>query len=154
MPDIKLTVTGLDEAMRLLNLQLQQAAQTIGVAVAEATRNEVSPYPGARRARQPFQSDKSRRYFFAALRSGAITVPYRRDGLIGRSWQVWPTGTGAELTNNARGVDWVHSATWQAWYHKGNWETDEAAARRVEDSGLPERIATDVVNDLIRKAGG
>ena len=154
MPDIKLTITGLDEAMRLLHIQLQQAAQTIGVAVAEATRNEVAPYPGASRKRQPFQSDKSRRYFFAALKSGAITVPYQRTGLIGRSWQVHPTATGAELTNNARGVDWVHSARGQARYHKGNWETDDAAARRVEDSGMPERIATDVLNDLIRQAGG
>ena len=35
-------------------------------------------YPPEYHAPRPFVSDKQRRYFFAALRSGEIEVPYRR----------------------------------------------------------------------------
>ena len=35
-----------------------------------------------------FKSDRQRRFFFWALKSGAITVPYRRTGTLGRSWNM------------------------------------------------------------------
>jgi hypothetical protein len=33
-----------------------------------------------------FQSDKQRKWFFAALRSGELTVPYQRIGVLAASW--------------------------------------------------------------------
>ena len=37
---------------------------------------------------KPFQSDRQRRWFFAALASGALVVPYPRSGLLSSSWQI------------------------------------------------------------------
>lgn len=36
---------------------------------------------------QTFQSDRQRRWFFAALNSGEINVPYQRTGHLGEAWQ-------------------------------------------------------------------
>lgn len=44
-------------------------------------------YPDNRRVGQPFKSDKQRRWFFAALRKGQISVPYQRTGTLGRGWR-------------------------------------------------------------------
>lgn len=65
--------------------QVTQAAAVIAL-------DHVKPYPSARaHPARGFASDKSRRYFFFALRHGLIDVPYRRgqsrsSEALGRSW--------------------------------------------------------------------
>ncbi|HEX6293429.1 MAG TPA: hypothetical protein VFZ66_29880 [Herpetosiphonaceae bacterium] len=125
-------------------------ARVIGVAVAEEVRNEVTPYPLAARKPQPFTSAKQRRFFFAALKKGQITVPYRRGSdprseTLGRKWIIQPGAGGATLTNTASYSDLVQNKKKQAPYHKGVWTTDEDAARKVEQSGVAAKIAEDVI---------
>lgn len=151
---LNITITGLDDALKAVDIDLRAAAPTIGVAVAEAVKNVAAPYPPVRRQRQPFKSDKSRRAFFAGLRDGSIQVPYRRSGVTGRSWQIAPTSDGATLTNNAPGVKYTTVAATQVRYHAGNWNTEVQAAEQAEAQGIPQQVAEAAVEDLIRKAGG
>ena len=51
-------------------------------AAAVVVENQVRTYPPVRKKKQPFKTDKQRRYFFYALKRGLIKVPYRRDGLL------------------------------------------------------------------------
>lgn len=150
---IKITID-VDAALRAVDINLPTLAPVIGVAVAEAVRNVVAPYPSAARKKQPFKSDKSRRFFFAALRSGQITVPYQRTGVTGRSWMIEPTSYGALLSNSAPGAKYVHAATTQVAYHRGNWTTDVEGAEQAEQSGIAARAADAALDDVIKKAGG
>ncbi len=50
---------------------------------------------------QTFQNDKQRRWFFAALRRGELTIPYKRTGHLADMWRVWePAKNQAVLTND------------------------------------------------------
>lgn len=150
---IKITID-VDSALRAVDITMSAVAPVVGVAVAEAVRNVVAPYPSATRKQQPFKSDKSRRFFFAALRSGQITVPYQRTGVTGRSWMIEPTGDGAVLSNNAPSAQYVHAAATQAAYHRGNWTTDVEGAEQAEQSGVAQKAAEAALDDVIKKAGG
>lgn len=150
---IKITVD-VSSALKVVDLNLTQIAPTVGVAVAEAVRNIVAPYPNATRKAQPFKSDKQRRFFFAALKSGAISVPYHRTGVTGRSWLVEPTSDGATLSNSSPAAKYVHAAATQAAYHRGNWTTDIEGAEQAEQSGVAARAAEAALDDIVRKAGG
>lgn len=153
MPDLKIDAD-IRAALKALDIELSALVPVMGVAVAEAARNDVAPYPTQTGKAQPFVSAQQRRAFFAKLRSGAISVPYRRQGLIGRSWQVQAQPTGALLFNTARGVAFTTAAATQSGYHKGNWPTDEEAAKRAEQRGEVLTVAQEVLDDVVRKAGG
>jgi hypothetical protein len=85
-----------------------------------------------------FVSLKQRRWFFWALRSGAITVPYRRTMTLGRSWNVTVTTS----SNTIRGVlanpigqtygRYVQDAEKQARIHRGRWPTVQDAAVKCQ----------------------
>lgn len=151
-------VSGLREALAMLD-DLKPAAlvPVVAVAVAAEAQNRLAVYPPAARKAQPFKSDKSRRFFFAALRAGAIEVPYRRGGrnsqTLGRKWVIQPDGDGATLTNTAGYSDLVQGKQTQAGYHKGVWQTDSDVADQMEQDGSAQQIAEDAVMGAIRKAG-
>ena len=67
---------------------------------------------------QTFQSDKQRRWFFAALDSGEINVPYRRTGQLAKSWQVSRSENGAVFTNKAPGASYVMGSPGQSRHEK------------------------------------
>lgn len=142
-----------DLQAKIGQLDTQEMAQVIGVAVAESTRDLIASYPSPSRAKQPFKTAKQRMFFFAALRSGQIQVPYRRSGDLGRSWVTEPTTNGAELKNTRGYADLVHDAKAQAKYHRGVWKTDQDAADEMERSGEAQRIAEKVVENELQKAG-
>ncbi|MGB8644047.1 MAG: hypothetical protein WCF84_02330 [Anaerolineae bacterium] len=54
---------------------------------------------------RPFYSPKQQRFFFWALKSGAITVPYVRNGELAGSWQQRVE----EISGGVRGVVWTDS---------------------------------------------
>lgn len=106
-------------------------------------------YPGPPTGfKMQFKSAKQRRFFFSALRSGAIHVPYVRTGAEGRGWLVrlQPGGETftAQLYNNIPYKKYVQGyANEQARIHRGRWSsqeqiekaTAEAAPRRIEEAG-------------------
>jgi hypothetical protein len=151
---ITIKIEGIEETLRALAaVDPKSLATPIGVAVAEEARNIISVAPSASRRKQPFKTPQQRRFFFAGIKSGAITVPYRRTGQLGRKWMVSPTANGAELTNAASYANLVQSQQEQAAYHRGTWKTDEDAARELESSGKAVEVATDIVQAAITKAG-
>ena len=85
------------------------------------------PEPPASGSFKGFVRDKQRRWFFAALRRGDITVPYVRTGTLGRRWT---TNVAASLDglvgtigNNTDYGPFVQSTGQQAQIHRGRWET-------------------------------
>jgi len=74
--------------------------------VAEFMQDKLRRYPAQKhvtRAQafgQTFQSDKQRRWFFAALGSGELTLPYQRTNALAQGWDVRPLGSdGVQLIN-------------------------------------------------------
>lgn len=144
---ITLTVTGAAEAARALELA---ASPDLGWAIAEAVATEAAlprlrEYPPASGRPQPFRSDKARRWFFAALRSGAISVPYRRTGELGRRWLHLRSG-GDGLVYNSQSYAELVQGEKQADYFRGVWQSvDEVAdaVERQEAAAVGERAAAD-----------
>lgn len=85
---------------------------------------------------QPFKTAKQRRFFFWAVKHGVITVPYRRTGLLRRSWTMHIEQTASQvigvLDNPTPYGPWVQAPPpQQAMYHQGNWRTTEDAVKRL-----------------------
>lgn len=93
---------------------------------------ELATYPPQSGRPQRFRSDRQRRWFFAALNSGAISVPYRRTGTLGRSWteeiRQTPGNLVGEVGNNVEYGPYVQGHGTQSAYHQGNWQTDQEVA--------------------------
>lgn len=102
-------------------------------------------YPPQSGRPQPFRTDKSRRYFFWALREGLISVPYRRTGRLANSYRVEKEGRARyTITNSAPYAPLVVGKGSQARYHAGNWYVmeDEVQADAPE---LAKLIAKDLI---------
>lgn len=106
----------------------------------ERVRTQIAIYPPPPSGhRMVWKSERQRRWFFAALRSGAIQVPYRRTGTLGRRWTTRVSGsTLATLTGEVGNVTaygpWVQKADEQAQVHRGRWRTDEQVATMMAPS--------------------
>lgn len=122
-------ITGLDEALRALSISNREIVQHVGKAAALSMIGFVKPYPGASRKKQPFVSAKQRRYFFAALKSGEITVPYRRTFDLQDAWAFTITDGGADITNSSAHAAYTINKETQSGYHKGTWKTTEELAK-------------------------
>lgn len=140
---IELEIEGLAEALDMF----LQGNQRIGMALKRATqasvkvlRARLAKYPGKSTGTMTFVSDKQRRFFFAALRSGAIQVPYRRTGTLGRKWTSKVTFTDDDVMgfvgNNAPYAPYVQGFDTQARIHAGNWQTDQSVADESRDEVL------------------
>ena len=155
MPTLTFTITGVADAIDALDrVSAPGVPQEIAQRIAkEVVLPKLAQYPPASRAKQPFVSDKSRRYFFAALRSGALVVPYRRSGALGKpdNWSQTPSGDGLTLTSQMEYSDLVRSKGRQANYFRGTWPTDVDIAESSEfDASL---VATSVLVEIIGGAG-
>jgi hypothetical protein len=145
--DVKITIAGLRETIDSLNLVKSDLVQAAAKPAAEAVLSVAKPYPPASRARQPFRSDKSRRFFFAALRSGAITVPYRRTGAMGNAWDWQPTPDGALVVNPHPHADMTIVKNTRFRYHR-TWADEEQIAAKAAE---PARAAAEA--GIIRLVG-
>lgn len=137
MPDVKITVHGLTEALAALQQTETDLIPAAAKPAAEATVEAVKPYPQPSRARQPFRSNQSRRFFFAALRSGQITVPYRRTGALASGWAWQPAPDGAVVSNPHPHADKVVTKNTRYRYHKGTWKDEEQLA----EDAAPKAVA-------------
>lgn len=151
--DVKISVDA-EAALRVLGMSVEEG---LGNRIADAIAEEqVLPrgrkYPAPSRKKQPFKSAKQRRYFFAALRSGKITVPYvRTQGLAANTskQRLGLTGMAVKFTRPyAKFV--IGDQDEQADYHKGTWTTVTGMAQEIEADaktvGIAERIIQEVIN--------
>ena len=116
MPEglIGVEVTGLKELQRAIDKLGELAIPEGAQAVAEYMLNvekAYTPYQAITRKSvygQSFQSDKQRRWFFAALASGEINVPYQRTQALRNAWQILGKGTyNVLLVNTAQHAQYV-----------------------------------------------
>lgn len=127
----------------------------IGDAIAqEAILPMFRANPFQTHAPQPFVSDKQRKYFFWALRSDRIEVPYKRTGAINVLWEVTTMANGntkvASKRKKAKYV--IGERDEQSRYHAGNWLSVDEVAEQVE-AGPAQAIAERVLTELLNKAG-
>lgn len=155
MLTLSIQITGIDDVERVF-AKLTSPAMP-GVIAARVAKEVVLPklaqYPPASRKKQPFVSSQQRKYFFAALRSGALVVPYRRSGALGRpdNWAQVQTGNTRTLTSRQAYSDLVRGDKKQAAYFKGVWPTvSQVAAACSADAAL---VATAVLVETIGSAG-
>jgi len=107
--------------------------------------------PAASGKKMNFVSNKQRAFVMAAIKSGAIQVPYRRTGKIGDA-QKQPNVSGLDVTLPVAYSDLVRTRGQQAKYHTGTWEDDVTIAERIESQDA-ERIGEKAVIDALSKAG-
>jgi hypothetical protein len=93
--------------------------------------DDLTDYPPPSSGKTRFKTARQRRYFFWALRTGVIQVPYVRTGKLGQSWtwKITTTGSGlrGEDGTNIPHAHWVQREESQARIHRGNWLTDMGA---------------------------
>lgn len=140
MSDAYVRIEGLDELIAAVGRleSLQVLRDTMETAV-ELVRTQIAIYPPPPSGyRMVWKSEKQRRWFFAALREGRISVPYRRTGTLGRRWTTEVSRQGDDLVGKVGNVTaygpFVQSVDGQAAIHRGRWRTDEQVARLMEPS--------------------
>jgi len=155
MSNITITATGIAEAIRALELaQSPDLASAIADAVADdAVLPRIREYPSPSGRPQPFRSAASRRFFFAALRSGQISVPYRRTGQLKAKWTKARSGSGAIVSNSQSYAALVQGEPGeQGDYFRGVWPsvTEVASAVQAQEA---QSIAERTAEDFFRRAG-
>jgi hypothetical protein len=105
MTGIKVELLGVKELEAKLNkLPIEVADVALGE-VQDYMINVLRMYPPknyvTRKAAygQTFQSDKQRRWFFWALNSGAINVPYQRSQTLSQGWHKVRSGLTGHIVN-------------------------------------------------------
>lgn len=151
---ITIKVDAADLEAKMANLDRLQMQIDIGDAIAEeAVLPTFRKYPSPTGAKQPFKSDKSRRFFFAALKKGTIQVPYRRTQALAALWEVTQTGNTTTVRSTRKNAKLVIGMKdEQSKYHAGNWPSVEDVARDVE-AQQAEPIGERVVQEHLKKAG-
>lgn len=111
-------------ALRKLASEYREEIDSTVKDFAQAQRKELKSfgYPTPKRASQPFKTDKQRRWFFWALRTGLISVPYVRTGILASSWRAENNGWADwSIANSASYAALVVGRGEQSHYHKNHW---------------------------------
>jgi len=96
-----------------------------------------------------FFSDRQRRWFFAALRSGELSIPYGRSGTLAAGWEVQPVGTQeVRLVNSVGYAGYVMGDTQSRHEKLVGWRTVRQYVR--EYGGQIGRIALTVIRAWLR----
>ena len=107
-------------------------------------------YPEPRRISQPFKTDKQRRWFFFALRTGLISVPYVRTGVLASSWRAESSGWAEwSVVNSAAYSALVVGRGTQVRYHKDHWWI----AQDVIEENTPE-LTKNLSDEILELADG
>jgi hypothetical protein len=143
-----------DAAVRRMLDKLEdgEAAKAGLRAMAEHLYGKMRPYAGTNFPRPlraqiygtAFQSEKQRRYFFAALRDGRISVPYKRTMHLRDMWgrSVEDGGWTQVVGNNADYAPYVIGATSQSLYMKSlGWSSTAAVVEREADAAFKTFVA-------------
>lgn len=154
---IGIDISGLEPIQKAL-LDLPDAAQDAAVdAASKYLLDVLKTYPPpnyvTRKSAygQTFFTTRQRKWFFAALDSGEIGVPYRRTQKLRNAWQQIGSGHQSILANEREGAAWVigdnqsrHEA--RVGWKKASKVVEERMARVLEKAGA-------AVNKVIRKLG-
>jgi hypothetical protein len=127
-----------------------------GDAVAKYLRNVLQNYPPQKRV--PFReaygpmSAKQRRFFFAALKRGEITVPYKRTQTLRNNWEIVGAGETAILVNETPYAHLVMGEGEQArMMEMIGWKTTDAVVEERE--ARISEVAEGAAKRAIRKVG-
>lgn len=99
-----------------------------------------------------FVSARQRRYFFWALKSGEITVPYRRSGTLGRRWYTKALSgePGAIVGNPTPYAPFVQAAAQQSEYHRQvPWQTEKQVVTQAQQEGLLRRAMETAIREAL-----
>lgn len=148
--DIKIDVTDVQAVLAAIadDANKQRIAERVAddVVLPALSRDK---YPSPSGAPMHFVSAKQRAYVMAAIRSGAIKVPYQRTGDTGASYQKSPIADGVTVVSSKASAEFTRGPG-QAAYHKGNWPTHEDVATSLE--GEAAKVATDEMTAIIGDA--
>lgn len=108
-------------------------------------------YPPQSRKPMIFVSERQRKAFFAKLRRGEITVPYRRTYRLREGWR--PVGDGKRVENLVPYARFVQGDPGQARYHRGNWKTVTQIAREVSNMPALRAAGIRAVQEFARERG-
>jgi hypothetical protein len=153
-------VTGVTELVNKLNeFGRRGALKNALKAGAVYLKGKIAQYPPKNRPTrksvygQTFKSDKQRRFFFGALKHGAIQVPYRRgqspgSEKLGQSWTVEANDLYATVGTAVSYAPLVQKRDAQSLYHRAvGWQTAEDVAERETDavvSGVARALEADL----------
>lgn len=150
MPTIRIKIEGLAEAMRKLHMDANELSRRASKAAGLAVIGEAKLYPAPSGNPQPFVSDKQRRYFFAALKDGRITVPYRRTYDLQDAWQFVPQGNDGDVVNESPHARWTIVKGQRAKYHKGTWRDEYQIAQDATEEARDK--AEEAVLEYLRES--
>lgn len=92
-------------------------------------------YPPQSHKKQPFKTVRQRRYFFWALRTGVLQVPYRRTDKLKRGWRARFDLRGTEATLSiSNSVEYAEGVMgkkqWR--FHQGTWPQAAVTVKKFE----------------------
>lgn len=152
-----ITVEGVDELVAKLNtLAKFNRVRAVIAQQGVLMQRYLRKYPNKVYSPNPLikTNDRVRRAFFAKMKSGEITVPYRRTRKLANSWAVSSSMDGftSIVTNNMSYADLVQGWDEQVTRHKWScWVTEKGAL----DVKRPEiiRNITNALNQEVRNVG-
>lgn len=130
---MSITIDGASELIAKFTrlAQFREASKALQAAALHV-KGKIAQYPAERHGPQPFKSDKSRRFFFWALREGKIDVPYRRGASpgsqsLGRKWTIASSNGGLMVTigNNVSYGPLVQGEKQTGYHATTGWRTVE-----------------------------
>lgn len=156
---VAIRVKGLAEVKRMLGADYKPAMRAATQAIAKQVEGEVARPPGPVTLPIEWASERQRRFVMARKRREGMG-PYKRGSSAGSQdilhrWAVGRRGdVGAVLANTATYAKWVQSAKFQQpFHHNTGWPTDEAALRKVVESGAAKRIMAQAIIGALRRRG-
>lgn len=156
MITLAVTIEDLDKIESALDLNMDDLRRAVAEAEAPVVILRLQSYPNQSGKPQPFKTARQRRFFFAALRSGRIVVPYRRTHQLAQGWFALPYAASrldianrnpdiAKLVMGEKGE--------QAAYHKGTWDTVNTVAKRIDAESVLEPTAVGAIIAWLAKQG-
>ena len=153
---IAIRVSGLSRVRAALGADYAGALRVATFAIAKQIEGEVAPYPPATAANSPTAQRWYQRGYGPKWRTKSGEVHGRKTSQdLRHRWATGRHGTiGAFARNTATYSPYLHEATRQVgWARLRRWVTDEAAIRKVVDSGAAKRIVVDAVMGALRRKG-
>lgn len=153
---IGIDIRGLDEVQKLLRdlpPEAQDAAGDVAaVYLTEKLKEQPPPKQVSRKAAYgvTFFSDKQRRWFFAALNSGEISIPYKRTQDLRNSWQIIGKGADRIIVSEAEAAKWTMGDDTQS-RHEAMVGWKKVATILEQSSGQLVKRMEGAVNKVIRR---
>jgi hypothetical protein len=163
---LTMSVLNADQLQAVLGRDLTAELQSLTSYIAEEVQHLLAPYPPSTVANAPvynFGPHTKPANYGRWYERGYGPHWSRKDGSIGgsktsemmdRRWGIsvpMASRTSALLSNSASYAKYLHSADEQVgWAVERDWKTDKWAIERVQESGLVERAAA----DMLRKVFG